>query len=104
DIANYEGAAEEWAKTLKYREDDSKARNNYCDALLQLGRYDEGLKEIEIVLKAFPDYPPALCTKGELLECVGKKDEAKVIFSKLQDLIKDKIDWELLNKYVKTKL
>jgi tetratricopeptide (TPR) repeat protein len=100
DSGDFAVAADEWAITLGLRENDSKARNNYCDALLQLGRYDEGLCEIEKVLSSEPDYPPALCTKGELLEKVGRVEEAKGLFARVLELTRDKDAWQPLHKYV----
>lgn len=62
------------------------------------------MAEIEKVLEAEPNYPPALCTKGELLEKLGRDDEALEYFNRVQDLIKGNETWELLYKYVVNKL
>jgi tetratricopeptide (TPR) repeat protein len=104
DVGDFETAASEWAQTLEIRPNDSKARNNYCDALLQLGKYDDALKEINLVLENEPEYPPALCTKGEILEKLGKKEEAQQLFAKVATLIKDKAPWKLLYNYLLDKI
>ena len=103
-MGEYEKAAEEWEETLVIRPEDTKARNNYCDALLQLKKYDQGLEEIEKVLVQEPDYPPALCTKAELLEKLGESASAKELYISTIEKIKDNPEWEILYKYISKKL
>ncbi|MFZ2960465.1 MAG: tetratricopeptide repeat protein [Candidatus Ozemobacteraceae bacterium] len=104
DLGDYTTAAAEWSVTLKLRPTDLKARNNYCDALLQLNRVDEALTEIEVVLKEDADYPPAVCTKAEILERLDKPEQARELYLKVIALTDKKENWELLSRYVKEKL
>jgi len=100
DNGDFQGAADEWSVNLGLRTKDSKARNNYCDALLKLGRPEDALSEIAQVLNEDPVYPPALCTKAEILEKVGRSEESKKLFQEALALIRGKENWEPLQRYI----
>ncbi|NLI75955.1 MAG: tetratricopeptide repeat protein [Candidatus Riflebacteria bacterium] len=98
--SHFQVAVDEWTRFLKEKPQEAKARNNLCDALLQLGRHEEALAEIEKVLAREPEYPPALITKAEILERMGKTDDAVPLFNQAKALILRKDEFQPLVKYI----
>ena len=64
------------------RQAPPKARNNYIQALVAtgLGKYVEAISSLDKALRAFPQYSSAFQLKGEVLEVMGRRDEARECF------------------------
>ncbi len=56
------------------------------------------------MLEAEPNYPPAMCTKAEILERLDRVEEAESIYTKLADQIRGQKQWDLLFNCVETRL
>lgn len=59
-----------------------KARSNYINALVAIGtnRYEAALAALDKAVRAYPQYSSAFQLKGEVLEQMGRRDEARECF------------------------
>jgi len=79
-MGDADGALASYDEALRLNPAYSEARTNRLGALLTARRYQETLTEAEGVLEANPRDAYALCARASALECLGRKDEAKIGF------------------------
>lgn len=80
EIANYEPVKRWCDKALELLQLDNHQKKRLlilkAIALLNLGRYEDALKDLESTLKIDPSYPIAYKYRGEVLTKLGRYDEA----------------------------
>ena len=57
----------------------AKARDNYIKALMSIGagKYNDAVSALDKAIKVYPQYASAMELKGEVLEQLGRRDEAR---------------------------
>lgn len=78
-----ERAVEMGTKLLAEAPDMVDVRRVVGEALVRLARYDEALRQFEIVVKAHPDNPKALLSLGTTLQGLHRYAEAEPVLLKL---------------------
>jgi len=71
------GALEQYRIALEIRPNLYPVRTNLAQILVTQGRFEEGLRELELALRYEPDYPPALILKA--LALTGAKQDRPAI-------------------------
>jgi cytochrome c-type biogenesis protein CcmH/NrfG len=80
DERNYTEAATIYARALEVHPDDIDVRSDRAGTLVQAGRMDDAIKELQLVLAKNPTHPQALFIMGVAL-LKGKDDRAGAVAS-----------------------
>lgn len=89
DLKRYSEAADAYAKSLAIQPDDANVKVDYGTSLFYTGRSAEAKQAFEAVIAKYPDHLQAHLNLGVVLSSEGKNEQARVEWTKAQQLATD---------------
>jgi cellulose synthase operon protein C len=83
----YTDALESLKKVAKQADGDAEWHVAMADILRRTGEYADALKHADAAVKAKPAWAPGIWVRGQLLEIVGRRDDAVTVYKSMERVI-----------------